>query len=52
MIEVNVDQESQQRFGGIIRLYGSAAFSKVRDSHALIVGIGGVGSWAADQGEQ
>ncbi|MFT6387079.1 MAG: tRNA A37 threonylcarbamoyladenosine dehydratase [Cellvibrionaceae bacterium] len=37
-----------QRFGGIIRLYGSTAFTKIQNSHALIIGIGGVGSWTAE----
>lgn len=34
--------------GGIERLYGSDAFQKIRKAHVLIVGIGGVGSWAAE----
>jgi len=42
------DPNSLQRFGGIIRLYGSAAFKKIQRSHILIIGIGGVGSWTAE----
>lgn len=38
----------QQRFGGIIRLYGTQAATALLNSHVLIVGIGGVGSWTAE----
>ncbi|MEO0443973.1 MAG: tRNA cyclic N6-threonylcarbamoyladenosine(37) synthase TcdA [Pseudomonadota bacterium] len=38
----------QQRFGGIMRLYGTAATDKLLSSHILIIGIGGVGSWVAE----
>lgn len=36
------------RFGGIARLYGTAALARLRAAHVLIVGIGGVGSWVAE----
>ena len=36
------------RFGGIARLYGQRGFEIIRDSHFCVVGIGGVGSWAAE----
>lgn len=36
------------RFGGIARLYGEAALERFRNSHVAVVGIGGVGSWAAE----
>lgn len=36
------------RFGGIARLYGQAALNTFRDSHVAVIGIGGVGSWAAE----
>jgi len=46
---VDSQEESElQRFGGIIRLYGNNAFTKIQNSHALIIGIGGVGSWTAE----
>jgi tRNA A37 threonylcarbamoyladenosine dehydratase len=38
----------QQRFGGIIRLYGTQATTRLYNSHILIIGIGGVGSWVAE----
>jgi len=36
------------RFGGIARLYGEQAFNKLQQSHVCVIGIGGVGSWAAE----
>jgi len=36
------------RFGGIERLYGRRALATFRDAHIAIVGLGGVGSWAAE----
>lgn len=38
----------QQRFSGIVRLYGQQAANNFVRSHFCIVGIGGVGSWAAE----
>lgn len=38
----------EARFGGIGRLYGIKALDKIRKSHILVVGIGGVGSWVAE----
>lgn len=40
--------EYQQRFGGIARLYGLAALTSFHRAHVCVVGIGGVGSWAAE----
>ncbi|MGB6220692.1 tRNA threonylcarbamoyladenosine dehydratase [Haloferula sp.] len=39
---------ASERLSGIARLYGNAAFERFQDSTVLIVGIGGVGSWAAE----
>lgn len=36
------------RFGGIGRLYGTAALQRFRASHVCVVGIGGVGSWLVE----
>src|SRR5690606_14132655 len=36
------------RFGGIARLYGTEALARLQGSHMAVVGIGGVGSWAAE----
>lgn len=37
-----------ERFGGIIRLYGMQAAEKLSAARVAVVGIGGVGSWAAE----
>tara|TARA_R110001592_G_scaffold86031_1_gene254003 strand:+ start:9787 stop:10641 length:855 start_codon:yes stop_codon:yes gene_type:complete len=36
------------RFGGISRLYGMPALKKFSISHVAVIGVGGVGSWAAE----
>jgi tRNA threonylcarbamoyladenosine dehydratase len=40
--------EYQLRFGGISRLYGQTAANIIQQSHFCVIGIGGVGSWAAE----
>lgn len=42
------DEDYQQRFGGIGRLYGVAALERFRRAHIAVVGVGGVGCWAAE----
>ncbi len=37
-----------RRFGGVARLYGEAGSERLRQAHICVVGIGGVGSWAAE----
>jgi tRNA A37 threonylcarbamoyladenosine dehydratase len=37
-----------RRFGGLSRLYGTQGARRIRSAHVVIVGIGGVGSWAAE----
>lgn len=37
-----------RRFGGLDRLYGASGAARVRKSHVVVVGLGGVGSWAAE----
>lgn len=37
-----------RRFGGLQRLYGSDALERFQAAHVCIIGIGGVGSWAAE----
>ena len=37
-----------RRFGGIRRLYGVPALERFRQAHVCVIGIGGVGSWAAE----
>ena len=42
------DMDSSRRFGGIIRLYGEAAFARFSQAHVCVIGVGGVGSWAVE----
>jgi tRNA A37 threonylcarbamoyladenosine dehydratase len=37
-----------RRFGGIDRLYGAGSVDALARTHACVIGIGGVGSWAAE----
>jgi tRNA A37 threonylcarbamoyladenosine dehydratase len=43
-----VPDDLARRFGGMDRLYGADGGSKLRAAHVCVVGIGGVGSWAAE----
>jgi tRNA threonylcarbamoyladenosine dehydratase len=40
--------DHERRFGSLNRLYGLGATDILRGSHAVVVGVGGVGSWAAE----
>ena len=40
--------DHERRFGGIERLYGAGALARARSAHVTVIGIGGVGSWAAE----
>lgn len=43
-----MSEDFERRFGGLRRLYGAAAAQRLFDAHVVVVGIGGVGSWAAE----
>lgn len=38
----------KRAFGGVGRLYGDAGWENLKKSHAVVIGLGGVGSWAAE----
>lgn len=38
----------QRRFGGLERLYGRDGAARIRGAHVAVIGVGGVGSWAAE----
>ena len=40
--------DANRRFGGLARLYGATGASRIRAAHIVVVGLGGVGSWAAE----
>ena len=44
----SADDDSTRRFGGLQRLYGVLGAERIRQAHVVVVGIGGVGSWAAE----
>jgi len=41
-------QDLERRFAGLARLYGVVGAARIRGAHVAVVGIGGVGSWAAE----
>ena len=42
------DIDFNRRFGGVERLYGKEALALFKKAHICVIGIGGVGSWAAE----
>ena len=42
------DLIQQRRFQGVERVYGQQANDKFANSHVCVIGLGGVGSWAAE----
>ena len=40
--------DTDRRFGGTRRLYGPDGLARLQQAHVCIIGIGGVGSWAAE----
>lgn len=39
---------AERRFGGLARLYGAQGAARIQAAHVVVVGLGGVGSWAAE----
>ena len=46
--DVVMPPDFERRFGGLARLYGAAGAQRIRQAHIVVVGLGGVGSWAAE----
>lgn len=40
--------DTARRFAGVARLYGAAGLAQLQAAHLVVVGVGGVGSWAAE----
>jgi tRNA A37 threonylcarbamoyladenosine dehydratase len=40
--------DHERRFGGMTRLLGAEAAARIAAAHVCVIGIGGVGSWAAE----
>lgn len=45
---MTTELDFERRFGGVSRLYGAAGLAKLQAAHVVVVGVGGVGSWAAE----
>lgn len=43
-----LEADLERRFGGLRRLWGEGAYQRVRAARIAVVGVGGVGSWAAE----
>jgi len=43
-----LSEQSRARFGGVARLYGQDALERFGSARVAVVGIGGVGTWAAE----
>lgn len=43
-----MNEDFLARFGGIARLYGVRALENFSKSHVMVIGLGGVGSWAVE----
>lgn len=48
MTDLLQDDEYERRFAGVEKIYGASAFAHYERSHVLVIGIGGVGSWAVE----
>ena len=48
MIEVEAAPDLERRFGAVRRLHGEAGYRRLRAARIAVVGLGGVGSWAAE----
>lgn len=42
------DDQYQRRFAGTGRLYGTKSFTQFENAHVYVIGVGGVGTWAAE----
>ncbi|MCC7225349.1 MAG: tRNA threonylcarbamoyladenosine dehydratase [Burkholderiaceae bacterium] len=48
MSVADISQDSERRFGGLSRLYGASGNAALQHAAVGVVGLGGVGSWAAE----
>lgn len=45
---MELSEDYLARFGGIGRLYGTAALPRLAAAHVCVIGVGGVGSWVVE----
>ena len=48
MTDLLQDDEYDRRFAGVAKIYGNDSFHHYENSHVMVIGIGGVGSWAVE----
>ncbi len=48
MTDLCQDDEYERRFAGAAKIYGEDSFNAYAHSHVMVIGIGGVGSWAVE----
>lgn len=48
MTDLLQEDEYERRFAGVAKIYGEDSFSHYENSHVMVIGIGGVGSWAVE----
>lgn len=48
MTDLLQDDEYDRRFAGVAKIYGDDSFHHYENSHVIVIGIGGVGSWAVE----
>ncbi|KAB0627567.1 tRNA threonylcarbamoyladenosine dehydratase [Acinetobacter gandensis] len=48
MTELLQDDEYDRRFTGVAKIYSDESFHHYEKSHVMVIGIGGVGSWAVE----
>ena len=46
--DTDFERRDERKFGGIARLYGAEGAQRIGQAHVCVIGIGGVGSWAAE----
>lgn len=48
MTDLPKHDEYERRFQGVAKVYTETAFAQYEKSHVMVIGIGGVGSWAVE----
>ncbi len=48
MTDVLQNDEYERRFAGVAKIYGEDEFQHYENSHVMVIGVGGVGSWAVE----
>lgn len=48
MTDLLQDDEYDRRFAGVAKIYGDDSFHHYENSHVMVIGVAGVGSWAVE----